>query len=105
MELKSLESILIVGRQKDHIGPFTLLQRGEHLEPIFIGHLYVEKDQVRSAFTNRGNRFVSTTYLANNLYLGIGRKKAPDLAAGGWFIIDKQDSDLAHECDTEYLGK
>jgi hypothetical protein len=95
MNLKRFQGILIKRRHKDHRLNVLSTDAPQHVKPIHLGHLNVEKDQIRRVRLDRFHRLTSIATLVKDLNLSISLEQQTKIAARQRLVVNNQSPDLS----------
>jgi hypothetical protein len=88
--------VLVVSGHKHYGSRLAPTNLPQHVKPVDIGHLHVEKDDVGSLASNRPDSLSPTGALRDGRDIRLGRKVSPQLLAGQPLIIHDQHVECAH---------
>ena len=91
MDFEGAKSVVVVSSNENDGRHVVRADRFDYGEAVTGRHLYVEENEVRLEFFDRGNRGFATARFAEDLNVRFLAEKANDFAASGRFIIDNEN--------------
>src|SRR6266508_6167948 len=104
MYLKSLERVLIEGRNKNYGLNLFRPNFGQHVETVHLGHLNIKEDQLRREVFEGLDSFSSVSAFTNNFDLRIFLEQQTKIAPGQGLVINNHSSySLSHDDSAQFL--
>ena len=91
-EFECRHCIVVERGDEDHRRHFIGTHFGDHVEAVQLGHLHVEKNQVRLIGANGGDCLQSILTLANNLDVGNARQQRAEPLPSQRFVVDDENA-------------
>src|ERR1700691_551939 len=85
--LESPQRVMVVGSHKDYGGRQVLTELLEHVEPVTLRHLHVEKEQVRHRPPDFGQRSCTGRAFGDDFDFRIAPQQHGNVAAGQSFVV------------------